>query len=67
MGFSCMDSHSDRGDTKSRRELKKIITSTLQRTNWRLKSDGISYRLGYLSGSIKAYENVEDMMTLVNR
>jgi len=28
-------------------------------------SDGISYRLGILSGSLKGFENEEDLVTLV--
>ncbi len=32
----------------------------MRETNWRLMSDGISYRLGYLNGRLRAYEGEED-------
>ncbi|TXG76825.1 hypothetical protein E6P97_02860 [Patescibacteria group bacterium] len=41
--------------------LKKLVDNTIEGTNWRLKSDGISYRLGYLNGRVKAYEGEEDL------
>jgi len=49
----------------SRRQLRKIIRKSLEGVNWNLMSDGISYRLGILSGSLKGFENEEDLVTLV--
>lgn len=37
----------------------------LEDTNWRLASSGISYRLGYLTGRLRAFEREEDMRQLV--
>ena len=65
IGFSCLDSESDRDDYSSRKTLKKLVDGTLKDTNWRLMSDGISYRLGYLNGRIRAYEHEEDLKVLV--
>lgn len=65
IGFSCMDSHPDREDAKSRKELKKAINAALSEVNWRLMSDGISYRLGYLTGKLRAYEDEEDLLKLI--
>jgi hypothetical protein len=65
VGFSCLDSKSDREDYDSRKTLKKLVDKTLESTNWRLMSDGISYRLGYLNGRIRAYESEEDLKKLV--
>lgn len=65
IGFSCLDSKSDRDDYSSRKTLKKLVDDTLRDTNWRLMSDGISYRLGYLNGRVRAYEREEDLKTLV--
>jgi len=42
VGFSCLDSRSDRNDYDSRMTLKKLVDSALEDTNWRLISDGIS-------------------------
>lgn len=63
--FSCLDSKTERSDYDSRKILKKTIDKALEETNWRLMSSGISYRLGYLSGSLRAYESEEDIKQLV--
>jgi len=65
IGFSCLDSKSGREDYDSRKTLKKLVDKALIDTNWRLMSDGISYRLGYLNGRIRAYEQEEDIKKLV--
>lgn len=65
VGFSCLDSKSDRGDYDSRKTLKKLVDEALEETNWRLMSDGISYRLGYLNGRLRAYEREDDIKNLV--
>jgi hypothetical protein len=64
VGFSCLDSKSDRKDYDSRKTLKKLVDSALEDTNWRLMSEGISYRLGYLNGRVKAYESEEGLKKL---
>jgi len=65
VGFSCLDSKSDRNDYDSRKTLKKLVDSALSETNWRLMSEGISYRLGYLNGRLRAYEAEDDLKNLV--
>ena len=65
LGFSCMDGDSNREDVKSRKALKKAVNTALDNTNWRLMSEGISYRLGYLSGRIRAYEDEKDLIELL--
>ena len=65
IGFSCLDSKSDREDYDSRKTLKKLVDKALLDTNWRLMSDGIYYRLGYLNGRLRAYEREEDLKELV--
>jgi hypothetical protein len=65
--FSCLDNKPERESHDSRMELKKLITTTLADTNWQLMSDGVHYRLGYLSGRIRAYESDEDLRKLVER
>lgn len=66
VGFSCLDSKSGRADNESRKTLKKLVDTVLEETNWRLMSDGISYRLGYLNGRLRAYEK-EDLKNLVSK
>jgi predicted RNA-binding Zn-ribbon protein involved in translation (DUF1610 family) len=65
IGFSCLDSKSDREDYDSRKTLKKLVDRALADTNWRLMTDGISYRLGYLNGRLRAYEREEDLKELI--
>jgi len=65
VGFSCIDGKSDRDDYASTMTLKKIIRTALKKSNWRLMSDGINYRLGYLSGRLRAYDSEEDIKNLV--
>lgn len=62
--FSVLDANSTRNPNISENTLKKLIKDTLEDTNWRLMSDGIHYRLGYLSGTLKAYEQEEDLLEL---
>jgi hypothetical protein len=65
IGFNCLDGKSDRNDYDSEKTLKKTVENALIDTNWRLMSEGIHYRLGYLSGRLRAYEREEDLKALV--
>lgn len=67
VGFNCLDIKSDRNDYDSIKTLEKLVKKTLADTNWRLMSDGIHYRLGYLNGRIRAYEREEDLKKLVTK
>lgn len=62
--FSVLDANSTRNPNISEATLKKLLKDILEDTNWRLMSDGIHYRLGYLSGTLKAYEQEEDLLEL---
>ncbi|MEO6508676.1 MAG: hypothetical protein ABIO02_01875 [Patescibacteria group bacterium] len=48
-------------------ELGKIINTVLEDTNWRLILNSITYRLGYLEGRLKGYEQEEDMLKLAGK
>ena len=50
----------------STNDLRKLVKKTLRDTNWRLMSDGINYRLGLMTGRIRAYESKEDLLKLVS-
>jgi len=67
VGFNCLDTKSDRNDYDSQKTLWNIINNTLETTNWRLMSEGIHYRLGYLNGRLRAYEREEDLKQLVQK
>ena len=59
------DADSSRVETDSVRRFQRIVKKTLEETNWRLMSEGVHYRLGYLSGRLKGYEQEEDLLQLV--
>lgn len=62
--FVVSDSKEDRPEYDSKKQLKKLITNELSSTNWRLMSDGINYRVGYLTGRLRCYENEDDLVNL---
>ncbi len=63
--FGVYDSDSTRLGQKSEADLKHILKKTLEGTNWRLMSEGVSYRLGFLQGRLKGYEREEDLIKLI--
>lgn len=64
LGFSIEDPTSQQ-EYDSRLKLSKILKKGLEETNWRLMSDGISYRLGVLTGRFRVYEKEEDLVKLL--
>lgn len=67
LSFSCLDNDRERAEYESRKNLEKLISKALDDTNWRLMSDGISYRLGHLSGRLRAYETEGDLRKLAEQ
>jgi len=59
--FTVEDTDDKREEYSSRTVCKKIIRNALINTNWRLMSEGITYRLGFLKGRIRGYENEDEM------
>lgn len=57
---------SDNGRQRSL-DLKKKIIAELKDTSWRLMSDGISNKLGVLSGRLRVYEDDDEIYELVKR
>lgn len=64
VSFMAQDSRSNRTELESSYTLKKILKRAVSDTNWRLMSDGVSYRMGILSGRLRAYEREEDLLEL---
>lgn len=64
--FSIED-NKERDGYNARMDLKKLLNKVLEDTNWRLMSEGISERIGILSGRLRAYESEEDLVKLVKR
>ncbi len=65
--FTVQDFDSSRKEKDSVYKLQRIIKKTLSNSNWRLMSEGISYRLGYLSGRLKGYEREDDLVQLIKQ
>lgn len=65
--FSCLDTKDDREEYQSKKTLHKAIEKALEETNWRVMSAGVSYRLGFLTGSLRAYESEEDLKKIVEQ
>jgi hypothetical protein len=65
--FTVQDANSSRKDHESTGTLQKIIRKLLDETNWRLMSEGTTYRLGYIYGRLKGYEREEDLANLVRK
>ncbi len=64
LNFSARDLKVNRKEQDSRQTLEKMIKEVLSETNWSLASEGVSYRLGFLSGRIRGYESEEDLEKL---
>jgi hypothetical protein len=65
--FTIQDNKKSRVEFDSKKELKKLINTNLEKTNWRLMSDGIQYRMGYLTGKLKGYENEEELAKFIKK
>jgi hypothetical protein len=63
--FIVYDKQASRKDRESETKFKKLLNRALGDTNWRLMSDGVSYRLGMLSGRLRGYEREEDLLKIV--
>ena len=64
--FSVNETKDDRLEYDSINTLNKFIKGILEDTNWRLMSEGVHYRLGILTGRLKAYEREEDLVKIVS-
>ena len=62
LSFNIQDAKSGRSEYDSKSVLKKAIDSTLEGTNWKLMSDGVSYKLGLLSGRLRGLDNEKDIV-----
>jgi len=65
--FATQDTQAGRAEYDSKQALKKLLEQTLKETNWWLMSDGISYRLGFLSGRLRGVEGEEALVELAKK
>jgi hypothetical protein len=62
--FCVQDAKPGRSDHDSIKDLKIAVEETLDGTNWRLMSSGISYHLGVLNGYLRGLESEKDLLAL---
>ncbi len=65
--FTVQDADTSRKEYDSTHTLQKVIKNALEETNWRLMSEGTSYRLGYVYGRLKGYEREDDLAEVIKR
>jgi hypothetical protein len=65
--FVVQDERNKRDEYDSKKQLKQIINTTLKKTNWRLMSEGIAYRVGYLSGRFRCYETDDEIVNFLKK
>src|SRR4030043_1994968 len=63
--FTAQEAQTARKEYNSRIGLQNLVKQSLLRTNWKLMSDGVSYRLGFLQGRLIGIENEDDLKELV--
>lgn len=66
IGFSLQDP-SDRNEQESVKLITASFKEAFFHTNWRLMTEGISYRLGYLTGRLKSYDREEDILEIAKK
>lgn len=64
--FIVYDEKKDRTSLESSFHLKKRLKIVLKDTNWRLMSDGVTYKVGMLEGRLRVYDTEEEMKKLVS-
>lgn len=67
LGFGLQDSKSGRSEWDSIHELQKLLKKSLEGTNWRLMSDGVRYRLGFLQGRLRGIEDEEGLKKIAQK
>ncbi len=63
--LTVQDDDPSRKEYDSVHKLQRLLKKKLEGTNWRLMSEGINYRLGYLSCRLKGYEQEADLIEIV--
>jgi hypothetical protein len=67
LGFGLQDAKSSRFEYDSVHDLQKLLKDSLKTTNWRLMSDGVRYRLGFLQGRLRGIEGEDNLKGLIEK
>ncbi len=60
--FRVYETNPDREEKQACKDLETLISEAFNNTNWKLMSDGISYRMGILRGRIRGLEKEKDIL-----
>lgn len=64
--FTAIDNQDGRTGADSKRIVWKIVNKELENTNWRLVRSSLDYKVGYVKGKLKAYENKYELEKLID-
>lgn len=65
--FTAIDAKEGRSGEESRNTVWKLLSKDLYSTNWRLVRSSLNYRVGYIRGKLKAYENKLELEKLIDQ
>lgn len=65
--FTVIDTKSGRSESDSKHQLKMILKLALADTNWKLLSEGITYRMGFLVARLRCLEREEDLLKQIEK
>jgi hypothetical protein len=65
--FTIQDADPTHRSQSCMNDLKNLLKDELESTNWRLMTDSLSNRLGYVSGRLKGYEREEDFFEIAGQ
>lgn len=61
-GFRVYEMDTSRPEKDACKDLESLIAKAFENTNWKLMSEGISYRMGILTGRIRGMEKEKDIL-----
>ena len=64
--FTVIDDEDGRSGNDSRNSVWKLLNKDLDTTNWRLIRSSLNYRVGYINGKLRAYENKLELEKLID-
>lgn len=67
ISFSVQDNRTNREEYDSKIQLQRLLKTSLEKINWRLMSEGVSYQLGVLNGRLRGFELEEDLLKLTKK
>jgi hypothetical protein len=67
VSITVQDTRHGRAEWDSRSALKKEINRLLENSNWKLMTEGVSYKLGLLSGRLRGLDNEKELVKMIKK